>query len=65
MLNALNSRFRAIVSMTLAAILVAAFLRHTLHVYGGISREAIRADAILLIAGVTIVAMLLKILRTR
>jgi hypothetical protein len=31
----------------LAAILIAALLRHVLHVYGGLSREDIRADALI------------------
>ncbi|MDE2330134.1 MAG: hypothetical protein KGK16_05055 [Bradyrhizobium sp.] len=31
----------------MAAIVIAALLRHALHVYGGLSREDIRADALI------------------
>src|SRR6266436_3213353 len=40
-------RFRYLVGIVLAAILIAALLRHVLHVYAGLSREDIRADALI------------------
>jgi hypothetical protein len=40
-------RFRYLIAIVLAAILIAALLRHVLHVYGGLSREDIRADALI------------------
>ena len=64
MIEALNSRFK-IVFMGLAAILIAGFLRHALHVYGGISREDIRADSLLLICAFGIVIVFFKVLRQR
>jgi hypothetical protein len=63
MIEALNSRFKIIVFMGLAAILIAGFLRHALHVYGGISREDIRVDSLLLICAFGIVTVLFKVLR--
>jgi len=39
-------RFRNFVAIALAAIITAAVLRHTLHVYGGINREEIRWHAL-------------------
>jgi hypothetical protein len=40
-------RLRNFLAIACAAVLTAAVLRHVLHVYGGISREDIRADALL------------------
>ncbi len=40
-------RFRYLIGIVLATILIAAVLRHVLHVYGGLSREDIRADALI------------------
>jgi hypothetical protein len=47
MLDPRDFRLRYFSLIILAAILVAALLRHTLHVYGEMSREAIGADALL------------------
>jgi hypothetical protein len=47
MIEALNARFRYVVAFVVAAVLTAAVLRHVLHVYGGLPREEIRADAIM------------------
>ncbi|HTO66773.1 MAG TPA: hypothetical protein VMM15_36615 [Bradyrhizobium sp.] len=44
-------------AIVFAAVLIAAILRHVLHVYGGIPREEIRVDAfiaILIVAAVTV-----------
>lgn len=46
MIDALNARFWHIIAFVLAAVAAAAFLRHTVHVYGGISREEIRVGAL-------------------
>jgi uncharacterized membrane protein YdcZ (DUF606 family) len=40
-------RLRHFIIIVIAAVLTAAVLRHTLHVYGGIPREEIRWDALL------------------
>lgn len=39
-------RLRHFVVIVITAVLTAAVLRHTLHVYGGIPREEIRWDAL-------------------
>jgi uncharacterized membrane protein len=46
-----------LLAIVFAAVLIAAMLRHVLHVYGGFPREEIRADAfiaILIVAAVTV-----------
>jgi hypothetical protein len=50
-------RLRSFLAIVFAAVLIAAMLRHVLHVYGGIPREEIRADAfiaIVIVAAVTV-----------
>jgi len=50
-------RLRNFLAIVFAAVLIAAILRHVLHVYGGIPREEIRVDAfiaILIVALVTV-----------
>lgn len=63
MLNALNNQFKSIIVASLAAVVVAGVLRHTLHVYGGISPEDIRSDSLLLVAAAGIVGVFHKVLR--
>jgi hypothetical protein len=57
MLDPRDFRLRHLLLIVLAAILVAAVLRHTLHVYGGFSPRDIGVDA-LLIAVIIGVAMM-------
>jgi hypothetical protein len=47
-------RLRYLLIVAVGTILIAALLRHILHVYGGLSREDIRVDALItaLIVGV-------------
>jgi hypothetical protein len=54
LLDPRSFRLRNLLAIALAAVLTAAVLRHVLHVYGGITREEIRANAIvaMLIVGV-------------
>jgi hypothetical protein len=40
-------RLRYLVAIVVGTILIAALLRHVLHVYGGLSREDIRVDALI------------------
>jgi hypothetical protein len=50
-------RLRNFLAIVFAAVLIAAILRHVLHVYGGLPREEIRVDsfiAILIVAAVTV-----------
>jgi hypothetical protein len=49
----------------LAAILIAALLRHVLHVYGGLSREDIRADALIAVVVVVVTTILIRRLSRR
>jgi hypothetical protein len=49
----------------LAAILIAALLRHVLHVYGGLSREDIRADALIAVLVIVVTSILLRRLSRR
>ncbi|MBV9561418.1 MAG: hypothetical protein JOY90_13365 [Bradyrhizobium sp.] len=46
-IEALSSRYRYITRFLLAAVVLAAVLRHGVHVYGGIAREDIRWGALL------------------
>ena len=58
-------RFRYLVGIVLAAILIAALLRHVLHVYGGLSREDIRADALIAALVIVLTTILLRRLSRR
>jgi hypothetical protein len=53
-------RLRNFLLMVLAAILIAALLRHALHVYGGLSRENIRVAALLTAGGICIAVALFR-----
>ena len=50
MLETLNVRFRRVLISLIAAVFVAAVLRHVLHAYGWISREDIRTGAMIALA---------------
>lgn len=65
MIQPLNSRFKVVVLFAIAAVLVAGVLRHTLHVYGGIEPADIRADALLLVCALAIVAVVFNVSRSR
>ena len=56
--EALNARFRHVVVFAIAAVAIAALLRHTAHVYGGYSPSDIRAWALM---AVPLVAVLLAV----
>jgi len=53
-------RLRNFLAIALAAVFTAAVLRHVLHVYGGISREEIRADALLALLIVAVATILFR-----
>jgi hypothetical protein len=53
-------RLRYFLLIVLAAVLIAAVLRHTLHVYGGLSREDIGFDAVLAAGAVVLVMIVLR-----
>jgi hypothetical protein len=54
-MHSLDRRFRYVLAFLIAALITAAALRHAVHVYGGISREAIRAGALMAIPAVALV----------
>jgi hypothetical protein len=62
MMQTLNARFRHVVVAAFAAAMIAALLRHTVHVYWGYSREEIRAAALL---AVPVVALFLAVLGSK
>ncbi len=55
-----NFRLRYLLAVLIAAIAIAAALRHGLHVYGGISREGIRSDALVGILVVVLATVFLR-----
>jgi hypothetical protein len=58
-------RLRYLVGIVLAAILIAALLRHVLHVYGGLSREDIRTDALIAALVIVLTTIVLRRLSRR
>ena len=62
MIASFNSRFRNIVASVIIAVLVAALLRHAIHIYAGISPEEIRLGAFL---GIPAAVLFLLILGRR
>ena len=65
MLDPREFRFRYLIGIVLAAILIAALLRHTLHVYGGLSREDIRADALIAVLVIVLTSIVIRRLSRR
>jgi hypothetical protein len=65
MIEAVNSRVKYTLITAFAAVLVAAILRHTLHVYAGISLEHIRLDALLAVCVWTIVVVTFRFCKRR
>jgi hypothetical protein len=65
MIEAVNSRFKHTLITAFAAVLVAAILRHTLHVYVGISREDIRWNALLAVCVLAIVVVIFRFCQRR
>jgi hypothetical protein len=59
MLDRLNLRFNYVLAFMVGAVITAAALRHGFHVYGGLSREEIRDDALLAIPLVALAAAFL------
>jgi hypothetical protein len=53
-------RLRYLVAIMVGTILIAALLRHVLHVYGGLSREDIRVDALIAALIIGVAAILYK-----
>jgi hypothetical protein len=53
-------RLRSFLLVALATILLAALLRHVLHVYGGFTREDIRADALIVAVVIAVIAIFMR-----
>ena len=47
MMETLNARVRHLITFVVAAVIIAAILRHTAHTYAGFSREEIRVGALI------------------
>ena len=62
-MHRLAKRLRYILAVLFAAVVAAAALRHSIHVYGGFSREEIRGDALL--AVLCVVAAIIVFRRRR
>lgn len=56
----LNRRFRHILAFFLAAVIVAALLRHGVHVYGGLSRDEIGEYALIAIPAAVLLFALMR-----
>ena len=64
-MDSLNLRFRYVLAFPIGAVITAAVLRHTVHTYGGISREDIRADALMAIPAVALAIIFFRRRRQR
>jgi uncharacterized membrane protein len=53
-------RLRYFLTVVAAAVLVAAVLRHVLHIYAGLTREDIRTDAVIAALVIGVAAVLLR-----
>src|SRR6266446_504961 len=53
-MRALNLRFWYVLTFLIGAVVTSALLRHVIHTYGGISRQGIRAGALMTIAAVAL-----------
>ncbi len=53
-MDALNLRFWYVLTFLIGAVITSALLRHIIHTYGGISREGIRAGALVIIVAVAL-----------
>jgi hypothetical protein len=64
-MDSLDRRFRCVLAFLVGALITAAALRHGLHVYGGISREEMRWDALMAIPAVALAIMFFRRKRQR
>ena len=64
-MDPLDRRFKYVVAFLIGALITAAALRHVLHVYGGITREEIRWDALMAIPAVTLAIIFFRRKRQR
>jgi hypothetical protein len=64
-MDSIDQRFRYVLAFLIGAVITAAALRHTVHVYGGISREEIRAGALMAIPAVALAIIFFRRKRHR
>jgi hypothetical protein len=64
-MNPLNFRLRYFLATLFAALVAAAALRHVVHVYGGLSREEIRTEALIAIPIIALALILFRRKRQR
>jgi hypothetical protein len=64
-MDSLDHRFRYVLAFLIGAVIIAAALRHVVHVYGGISREEIRASALMSIPAVALAIIFFRRKRQR
>jgi hypothetical protein len=64
-MDSLDRRFRCVLAFLVGALISAAALRHGLHVYGGISREEMRWDALMAIPAVALAIIFFRRKRQR
>jgi hypothetical protein len=65
MMDLLDRRFKYVLAFLIGALITAAALRHGLHVYGGISREEMRWDALMAIPAIALVIIFFRRKRQR
>ena len=61
----LDRRFRYVVAFLIGALITAAVLRHVLHVYGGITREEMRWDALIAVPAIALAIIIFRRMRHR
>jgi hypothetical protein len=64
-MHSLDKRFRYVLVFLIGAVITAAALRHLVHVYGGIPREEIRWDAMMIIPLVAVAIVFFRRKRDR
>jgi FPC/CPF motif-containing protein YcgG len=64
-MDSFDRRFRYVVAFLIGALITAAVLRHVLHVYGGITREEIRWDALMAVPAIALAIIIFRRMRYR
>ena len=59
-MDSLDQRFRHVLAFLIGAVITAAALRHAIHIYGGISREEIRAGALVAVPAVALAIIIFR-----
>jgi hypothetical protein len=59
-IDPLSFRFRYFVAILIVTVIIAGVLRHLFHVYGGLSREEIRAGALMAIPAIVLAIIIFQ-----